>query len=291
MTTQRQHHTRRVTVGRREIITKGLRNGLLGDFYHRTMVVGWPVFLAGILAAFLLINLVFAVLFSLDPAGVANAPPGSFWHRLYFSIETLGTVGYGDMHPESHYAHVVASIEIFLGLIFAAVITGLIFQRFSRPRARMLFVRQPTISKYHGVPTLMIRIANVRLNAITNARAKLWFLRREVSEEGREYRRFRELPLLQQESPAFVLSWSIFHPIDAGSPMQGLTPADLAATDATFILAITGTDETSSQEVRARHYYGHEDILWGHRFVDIFESGETGEVVMNYFRFHDVEPE
>jgi inward rectifier potassium channel len=195
------------------------------------------------------------------------------------------------MHPESHYTHVVASIEIFLGLIFAAVITGLIFQRFSRPRARMLFVRNPTISMYQGVPTLMIRIANVRLNAITNARAKLWLLRQEISEEGREYRRFRELALLQQESPAFVLSWSIFHPIDASSPLHGLTAADLEAVDATFILAISGTDETSSQEVRDRHYYGHEDIRWGHRFADIFENRENGDVVMNYFRFHEVEPE
>ena len=153
---------------------------------------------------------------------------------FYFSIETLATVGYGDMHPQTNYGHLVATIEIFTGMCLLAVMTGLIFARFSRPRARFIFAEHPVVTVQQGEPTLMIRVANARNNTISQATARLWLFRLERMAEGHQLRRYHELKLDRSEHPMFSLSWTLFHAIDETSPLYGLTEHDLAAVEARF---------------------------------------------------------
>ena len=258
-----------------------------GDFYHRAMKASWPLFFTGSAAVFLILNSCFALLYVLGENPIANTRSGSLIDLFFFSVETLATVGFGDMHPQTTYAHIVATLEIFTGMSFLAVMTGLIFARFSRPRARLVFAHHPVVSRHEGQPTLMIRVANARANYISDAAAQLWLVRNERSAEGETYRRFRQLGLLRQENPVFVLSWTLMHVIDPSSPIFGQSAEDLAASEATFVLLLSGLDENAAQELRARRSYDASLIRWGYRYADIIQSDE-GRVRINYARFHDV---
>ena len=280
--------SRIVTIGERRIVSLGLERNRFGDFYHRAMTATWPVFFAGALVVFLTINTSFALLFALGDTPVANAPSGLNLQLFYFSTETLATVGYGDMHPQTNYGHLVAGAEIFLGLIFTAVMTGLIFSRFSRPRAMLVFARNPVVGLHDGKLTLMLRFANARHNTIGDATAKLWLTRTETSAEGRQFRRIRDLKLERRENPALILSWTIFHVIDETSPLHGVAPEDFNASSATLVLTVGGRDENFGQDVQARNSYAAADVRFGHRFEDILSVREDGATVMDHRLLHDV---
>jgi inward rectifier potassium channel len=168
-----------------------------------------------------------------------------------------------------------------------SLMTGLIFARFSRPSSRVLFANNAVISKHEGEPTLMVRFANERHNVISNATAKLWMLKNIVTAEGNPTRRFYELPLLRNESPAFALSWTLFHVIDERSPFYGLTAEDMATSDVGLIVVVTGYDVVAAQIVHARKSYEHDDILFGQRYVDVVQPNADGRVRIDYGRFHD----
>jgi inward rectifier potassium channel len=281
---------RRVRVGDREVIAHGLDHWRFGDVYHYAMVATWPRFIAATAIIYLVVNVVFAALYRLGDQPIANAG-ASFEELFYFSVETLATVGYGDMHPQTRYAHIVATIEIFSGLSITAALTGLFFARFSRPRARVLFARNPVVGQVNGQPTLMVRMANARHNMITDAAAKLWMTQIESSAEGIRYRRFRELRLDRAANPMFALSWTIFHPIDDTSPLYHRDAASLAEVEANFVVTFGGLDETSAQQLNARTLYTSDDILWGHHYVDILDVDGDGTPRIDYRRFHDVRAE
>src|ERR1700723_564300 len=177
-------------VGGREVVTEGLRLNFWADISHRCMTASWPSFIGGAVLVFIIFNAVFAVLYWIGNQPISNVPAGDYIDYLYFSIETLSTAGYGDMHPQTHYGHFIAAVELFTGIFSMSLMTGLIFSRFSRPNARLLFADHPVISSQEGRPTLMLRFVNERHNIISNARAKLWLLRNEVSLEGESFRRF-----------------------------------------------------------------------------------------------------
>jgi inward rectifier potassium channel len=280
-----------IRLGGREIEARGLPGGFWSDLYYRAMTVSWPGFFAGGAAIFLVLNSVFASVFYLGDDPIANAKPGRFLDLMYFSIETLATVGYGDMHPQSDYGHVVATVEIFTGMSFLAVMTGLVFARFSRPRARFVFARHPVVGLHEGKPTLMIRVANARQNTISGATARLWLIRGELSAEGRYFRRYYELPLLRNENPVFALSWTVFHLIDDDSPLNGATVDALTEADALLVLNVEGLDDNSAQQLNARHNYGPDMIRWQHRYVDISSNTSDGRLLLDYGKFHDVTPE
>src|SRR6202158_5350237 len=183
-----------VRLGNREVIAEGVRLNFWADISHRCMTASWPAFIAGAALVFVVFNAVFAVFYWIGNQPVSNVPDGAYIDYLYFSIETLSTAGYGDMHPQTHYGHFIATVELFTGIFSMSLMTGLIFSRFSRPRARLLFVNNPVISNHEGKPTLMVRFANERHNIIGNATARLWLLKNVVSMEGRPLRRFYELP-------------------------------------------------------------------------------------------------
>ena len=278
-------------MGPREIETRGLGQGFWTDLYHRSMTVYWPVFFGTAALIFVLLNAVFAFLYSLGNEPVANVSGNSLIDLFYFSIETLATVGYGDMHPQTNYGHAVATAEIFTGMCFLAVMTGLIFARFSRPRARFIFAEHPVVTLRDGQQTLMIRMANARHNAISRARARLWLIRVERTKEGDQLRRFYELALDRQEHPMFVLSWTLLHAIDKASPLHGATAADLARADAALVLAVSGVDDSSAQQLHARRIYSADDIRWQHRYRDISSTSADGRLMLDYTKFHEVIPE
>ena len=280
-----------IGISGREIETRGLADGFWTDLYHRSMTVYWPTFFGTAAAIFVFLNTVFAFLYWLGNEPIANVAGNEPLGFFYFSVETLATVGYGDMHPQTHYGHFIATIEIFTGMSFLAVMTGLIFARFSRPRARFIFAKNPVVTIHQGQPTLMIRIANERNNTISQATARLWLLLLETTLEGVEYRRYHELLLDRREHPMFMLTWSIFHVIDETSPLYRMTPADLAAADAALTLNVSGVDDNSAQYLYARKLYNHQDIRWKHRYRDITSFSEQGTMVIDYSVFHEIMPE
>jgi inward rectifier potassium channel len=286
-----QSKSRVVRIGAREIETRGLATGFWTDLYHRALTVYWPVFFATAAAIFIALNAVFAFLYWLGRDPVANVSADLPMSLFYFSIETLATVGYGDMHPQTDYGHLVATTEIFTGMSFLAVMTGLIFARFSRPRARFLFAENPVVTIQQGQPTLMIRIANARNNTISQATARLWLFKLENMNEGYQLRRYYELKLDRREHPMFALSWTLFHVIDETSQLYGLTPDDLAATEASLVLNVSGVDDNSAQHLYARQLYSYRDIRWNYRYRDITSLSAEGRLLLDYSLFHEITPE
>ena len=215
---ERTSKPRVVRFGGREIITEGLHLSFWADISHRCMTASWPAFIGGAALVFIAFNAVFALFYWIGDQPIANVPGGAYIDYLYFSIETLSTAGYGDMHPQTHYGHFIAAVELFTGIFSMSLMTGLIFARFSRPNARLLFADNPVISNHEGKPTLMVRFANERHNIISNATARLWLFKNIVSMEGGSFRRFYELPLMRNEHPALALSWTLYHVIDEAKP-------------------------------------------------------------------------
>jgi inward rectifier potassium channel len=285
-----QQGPRTVSIGGRPFISHGLTRRIWDDIYHFALTIRWPSFFALAAAIFVLLNVVFGTLYQLGDKPIANQYPDNFGGAFFFSVETLATVGYGDMHPQTVYAHVVATIEIFFGMLSIALVTGLVFARFSRPRAKMIFADHPVIRLIHGQPTLMIRAANARQNVIAEASAKLHLLVRETSPEGFRLRRIHDLRLLRDRHPVFTLSWTLMHVIDENSPLYSFTPEILAATEATVMLSIEGIDETTSQSMLGRRQWNHREWRWNHRYVDLVHDDEFGVSHIDYEVFHQVLP-
>jgi len=207
----------------------GSRRYDISDLYHLVLTLSWPQFFALVVLFYFPINCLFAAAYVASPGSITNACAGSFTDAFFFSIATLATVGYGYMNPRSFYGHSVAAIEILVGIMSFAVVTGLVFARFSRPKARVLFSRHAVIDSLNGQPTLMLRAANQRQNQILEATATLALVRDEKTLEGQSFRRFYELALVRGRSPAFALTWTIMHTIDAKSPLHDLAEEALHA--------------------------------------------------------------
>ena len=276
-----------VRFGDREIIAEGLHLNFWADISHRCMTASWPAFIGGAALVFLVFNAVFALLYWLGDQPVSNVPRGAYIDYLYFSIETLSTAGYGDMHPQTHYGHFIATVELFTGIFSMSLMTGLIFARFARPNARLLFAENPVVSNYEGKPTLMVRFVNERHNIIGNANAKLWLLRNVVSQEGQTQRRFYELPLLRNEHPALALSWTLYHVLDEKSPLYGLDADAIGAIKASLVVVVTGYDVVAAQTIHARRSYDHTDIRFGRHYANILDDLDDGRLRINYARFHE----
>jgi inward rectifier potassium channel len=284
---ERTSRQRIVRLGGREVIAEGLRLSFWADISHRCMTASWPAFIGGAAFVFVAFNAVFAVLYWIGDQPISSIPGGAYIDYLYFSIETLSTAGYGDMHPQTHYGHFIAAVELFTGIFSMSLMTGLIFARFARPNARLLFADHPVVSNHEGKPTLMVRFANERHNIIGNATAKLWLLRNEMSLEGQPFRRFYELPLVRSEHPALALSWTLYHVLDEASPLSGLDAESLGASSASLVVVVSGYDVVAAQTVHARKSYEHSEIRFGHRYADILDNSEEGRLRIDYGRFHE----
>ena len=269
------------------VLAVGLRREWFGDLYHRILTMSWPSFFGAGSATYIAANLVFAALYLLQPGSVAKAHPGSFADAFFFSVQTMATIGYGVMSPATFYANLLMTVETAVGLMFVALTTGLVFARFSRPTARVLFSEVAVVGPYNGTPTLQIRIANQRQNQILAAEVSITLLRDEVSTEGDLRRRFYDLKLLRDRSPVFALTFTALHSIDHDSPLYGMSAKELAAHNAEIVVATSGIDEILVQRVHARASYLPHEILWNHRFVDVIGWTEDGRRAIDYRRFHD----
>ncbi len=265
----------------------GLRRPWFGDLYHFALRLPWWRFLLGGLALYLLANLGFALLYLAQPGAIANARPGSFGDAFFFSVQTIATLGYGVMAPATLYANLIVTIETATGLMLLALATGLVFARFSRPTARILFSRVAVTGPYNGVPTLSFRLANQRSDQILEAEVHAVLLRDERTAEGVMIRRFYDLNLARYRSPVFALTFTVMHEIDRNSPFYGASEASLAADNAELIVTASGIDETIAARVHTRTSYLPHEILWDRRFADIIGWTDDGRRVVDYRRFHD----
>jgi inward rectifier potassium channel len=270
-------------------LTVGLPRPWVRDLYHQMLRMGWCPFLLLGAALYVALNVVFALLYLLQPGAIANAQPGSFADAFFFSVQTVASIGYGQMYPATRYANIVMTVEAASGLLILALATGLVFARFSRPTARILFSRVAVIGPHNGRPTLSFRLANQRRDQILQAEVGAHLLRDEETAEGVTLRRFYELKLHRHRTPVMAMTFSVMHEIDEASPLWGATAASLAALNAEIVVTATGIDETSADPVHARTSYLPEEILWGHRFADIIGRTEDGSRVIDYRRFHDTE--
>ena len=270
-----------------QVIKTGGNIRRFDDLYARLVAASWKQVFALITIIYLLLNIVFASAYVLE-GGIENARAGSFADAFFFSVQTLSTIGYGKMAPVGIPANILVTVEVITGFTFFALVTGLMFSKFSRPTARVMFSNVAVISPYNGVPHLMMRMANERNNRIVDANIHVVLLRKEMTEEGVPMRRFHDLKMLRSRVPLLQLSWTIMHPINEHSPLYGVTEEMLRQWDAEVIVSLTGIDETTSQTIHARFSYIDEDILCDSSFVDIIERSDDGQVRVDYHRFHDV---
>ena len=271
------------------VVTHGLKVYFGQNFYHKALTVSWPIFFGIAALLFVMLNAVFALIYLVGDHAIANQSPAGFLGAFFFSVETLATVGYGDMHPNTVYAHSVATIEIFVGMSGIALTTGMIFNRFSRPHARIIFAKYIVVRPINGRVTLMVRAANARQNMIVEATARMRVMRSETSPEGFFIRRVYDLAMVRERHPIFLLGWTMMHVIDEESPLFGETFESLKACEAELMLMVQGVDETTMQTMQARHTWAPEMIRWNHEFVDLLYM-EDGVTHLDYGLFDDVRP-
>ncbi|MGB8683764.1 MAG: ion channel [Candidatus Binatus sp.] len=262
--------------------------GIFEDLYHFLVTTSWPALIGIIAAAFTLANLLFATGYYFDQ-GIENAHSGSFSDMFFFSVQTMATIGYGKMEPFTLFSNILVSIEALTGLLALALMTGLVFSKFSRPTARVRFTRYVVVGPRDGVNSLAIRMANQRANRIVEAEIHVVFARQEVTAEGDSIRRLYDLPVTRSRSAMFALSWTAVHRILEGTPLFGQTRESLANCAAEIIVSIIGLDETFSQTIHARHTYELDEIVWGARFADVLVLHPDGSRSVDYTRFDDVE--
>ena len=258
------------------------------DGYQWLLGLKWPQFAGFVALLYVALNLVFAALYSLRPNSIAGTN-SSFLDAFFFSVQTLATVGYGHMYPQTLYGHIVTTIEIMSGVFLLAVMTGLIFVRFSRPTARILFSRSAVIGTLNGKPTLMVRVGNARQQSMVEAEFRIMFNRDEPLMEGGDFRYFYNLKLHFDRLAAFPAALTLRHVIDEQSPLYGATPESLQASRAILIVSVVGIDPVISAAVQTQKDYLASDIRFGERFVDIYTSHGDGKLTVDYGRLHDTE--
>lgn len=271
---------------RSDIVVVGAAAHPLRDAYHLLLETSWPVVLAAIGGAFLLANALFAIGY-LVTGGIANARPGSFADAFFFSVQTMGTVGYGAMVPATFAANVLVVAECVVGLIVTALSTGIVFARFSRTTAEVVFSRSACLSPIDGVPTLAFRIGNDRSNAIFEARVSVVVIRTEVTKEGVTLYRMYDAELVRQATSSLERSFTVMHRITEKSPLHGLDRAAAEKQEVEIAVSVVGTDDVSLQPVYARHTYHPKDILWGSRLADVLSERPDGKMVLDVRKFHD----
>jgi inward rectifier potassium channel len=271
-----------------EIRVIGAQRTPLRDLYHGLMRLSWPATLLVIAGGNLVLNALFAFGY-LAVGGVEHARPGSWLDAFYFSVQTMGTIGYGTLAPSSNAANAIVVVESVTSLVFTAVATGLIFAKFSLPTARVMFTREAAISKMNGVPTLSFRLGNLRSNHIVEAQVRVAIVRTERTHEGKTFYRMVDIPLARDRIPSLARSWTVFHTIDDKSPLYGETAESLATKEAELMISIIGTDDLWMQNVHATHRYMHTEIVWGKRHSDVL-SEEPNAVILDLRKFHDLEP-
>ena len=260
------------------------------DIYRWLLGLSWPQFALFVGAVYVGLNLLFAALYSIDPNSVAGRTSADwFLDCFFFSVQTLATVGYGHMYPQTLYGHLVSTIEIMTGIFLIAVMTGLIFVRFSRPIARVVFSRSMVIAPLNGKPTLMVRVGNENHHSMVEAQFRIMYSRDQELAEGGDFRYFHDLKLHFDRLTVFPAALTLRHEINDQSPLSGATLESLEAERALFFVSVVGIDPVIAAEVQTQKDYSWRDLLFGRRFVEIYTQ-EEGRLTVDYGRLHDTEP-
>ena len=261
--------------------------------YHALLTLSWPRFFALVAAGYFAANLLFAVLyFSCGPHALdgwhTGTPLERFEDAFFFSVQTLATIGYGRMTPNGVVVNLLVTVEALVGLMGFALATGLLFARFSRPTAQLVFSRNAVVAPFRGGSALMFRLANERSSQLTEVSAIVSLSRLEDSPAG-PIRRFHELRLDRAKVVFLPLHWVVVHPIDERSPLHGVEEAAFRASQAEILILLSAMDETFSQTVHARTSYRAEEVVWNARFADMFLRTDEGLVGVDLRRLHDLE--
>ncbi|GBR04254.1 ATP-sensitive potassium channel protein [Asaia siamensis] len=271
---------------RASVTRVGIGSNFWTDLYHHALTTSWPRFMGWSTVAYFVINLAFALLYRLCNARINNAADLDLLSLFFFSVQTLSTVGYGVMAPTGHMANALVSIEALLGMMINALSTGVVFARFSRPRAQIVFSKAAVISKRAAPPVLCLRIANARKSAVLAVDAELSLSQFVIGEGGYPTRIFTPLKLLQSRMPELRFIETLAHPIDSNSPLALLNREQLDATYAQILVTVRGTDEATGQAVLSQHAYEPARILAGRRFVDMVSQDSQGNYLIDYRRLH-----
>ncbi len=267
------------------IIKKNSPENRHRDLYHNLLKISWLNVLFVYVLFFITINFIFAGLYLLVPGSI-TAEANNIKQAFFFSVQTFSTVGYGTISPVSFYGNIIVVLEIMTGVVSMAVTTGLVFAKFSKPSAKLIYSSNLIMTKFDEKDVLMFRMANARSNNIISANVEFHYLYSTVSPEGISIVRFLPLKLLRSYSPIFSLSWSVFHPVDSESPFFGKTIEEIKNLHFEFIVILKGTDGTFSQNIYDTYRYKTDDILFNHHFVNILERLDDGTRVIDYAKFH-----
>ena len=271
----------------------GFREAL--SLYHTLLNVSWTRFLSWMVVFYLGMNVLFAAGFWLCGPGAINGPgldphESRLLEAFFFSVQTFGTIGYGQMGPVGLAANLLVTAESLAGLMSVAIVTGLLFARFSKPRADILFSRHALVAPYGEGQALMFRLANRRKNQLFGVEARVLYSRARPGDPTGA-REFHELKLERSSVVFFPLSWTVVHALGVASPLAGVTPERLRAEDAEFLVLLSGTDETFFQQVHARTSYKPHELVWNARFANVFLPSAPGEpLAIDIGRLHDSLP-
>ena len=278
-------------MGPLDVTKVGVSRFDLRDPYHLALTATWPAFTISVLALYAAINILFATLYAAIPGSIGNARPGSILDGFFFSMETLATVGYGQMYPATTYGHLVSVAEIMAGMAFTAITTGLIFVRFSRPHAKILFADHAVITPYNGMPTLMVRIANGQMSMMTNLTVRLSALIGEHSTEGHSIRRVNDLVLERSNIPMFALTMTMMHRIDENSPLYGHTTQSLQDGHVRLFVSVEARDSAINSTVHDLKDYRSPNIRFGMKYVDAVSVDPNGRTMADLTRISMIEPD
>jgi len=276
------------------VVREGLPFWRSLSLYHALLTMPWPAFFAVVAAGYYATNVLFALAYvacgpdALQGLSDVQNPEHRFWESFFFSVHTLATIGYGTLSPRTYPAHVLVTIEALFGLLGFALATGLLFARFSRPQALIVFSDNAVVAPYRGGTGLMLRVVNGRRTQLIEVEATVslgWL--QQV--DGRPVRRFELLSLERHKINFFPLHWVIVHPIDTRSPLDGMGEAELAAAQPELFVILSAIDEGSSQPVHARRSYRAEEIVWNARFADMFVQTRDGRAGIDVRRISDLE--
>lgn len=264
----------------------------ISDLYHSMMALSWWKLIFLVVFIYIVINLFFATIYFLGgPEAIDGSVHASAFERFldyfFFSVQTFATIGYGKMTPKTFGANLTVTIEAFCGLVSVALLTGVIFSRFAKPRTKMIFSKVAVITHHNSIRQLMFRVSNTRMNRIVEAHAKVTLSIDDTSMEGHAYRHLIDLKLERDSTTLLGLSWTVRHPIEESSPLFNASVEDLKNKHAEVLVAITGLDDTYGQTVNAVTSYIADEIIDNARFVDIISRTKDGKVFVAHDKIHD----
>jgi inward rectifier potassium channel len=263
------------------------------DIYQKLINLSWPRFFLLILLFYFLINMIFALIYYFIGPEHMQGTHGrlgvdSFLDSLFFSVQTFTTVGYGGIIPIGITTNIVAALEAMTGLLAFAIITGLLYGRFSKPSARILYSKNMIVAPYQKINALMFRIANQRNTNLMELEAKILFSYIDFNAKDHP-RRYLDLKLERTSVYFFPLNWTVVHPIDENSPLFGKAPKELESIHSEFLILVKGFDDTFSQVVHSRFSYRYNEIVWGARFIKAYSTDEHGKIIFNLQHTHEYE--